>query len=83
MEAKPTETIPYATPLPRHGLRGWLARRASTSGLRLIALAAMAFVGATCMSPGQTNLIAYNAGETILRIAPALFALEYLLSFFQ
>jgi hypothetical protein len=79
------DPLPYATPAPRRSnrVRRWLARRAATSGTRMIAFGILAFVGLMCMSPAQNNMILYDWGDRILRISLALFALEYGLSFFQ
>ena len=81
---KPDDTIPYATPTATGGtIRQWLARRGATAGPRLIALAIVMLVGVTAMSPGQTNIILYNGGDTIIRIAVVLFVIEYALSIFH
>jgi hypothetical protein len=81
---KPDDTIPYATPTATPGRIGrWLARRGATAGPRLIALAIVMFVGVTAMSPSQTNIILYNAGDTVVRVSLILFVIEYALSFFH
>jgi hypothetical protein len=81
---KPDDTIPYATPTATGGpKRQWLARRGTTAGPRLIALAIVTFVGVMAMAPGQTNIILYNGGDTVIRISVVLFVIEYALSFFH
>lgn len=76
------EPIPYATPAPRGGWRGWLSRRAATSGQRMIGFAVMALVGLQTLSTSQPYWIGW-IGLWMFWIATALFAMEFLLSFFQ
>lgn len=75
------EPIPYATPTDRGGWRGWLSRRGRTSGQRMLALAAIAWIGIQCMSISWVGVP--DMGYWTVRVALALFALEYLLSLFQ
>lgn len=74
-----SDPIPYATPTDRAGVRGWLSRRGRTSGQRMLALVAMAWIGLQCMSTAWVT----DMGYWIVHVAVVLFALEFLLSFFQ
>jgi hypothetical protein len=76
------EPIPYATPAPRDGWRGWLSRRAATSGQRMIALVAMTWMGFQLCTPSRWIDLP-NLGWWIIYVAVILFAVEFLLSFFH
>ena len=76
------EPIPYATPDPRGGWRGWLSRRAATSGQRMLALVAMTWVGFQLLTPSRwADLM--NLGWWMIYVSAILFAVEFLLSFFH
>lgn len=80
------QTIPYATPHRRRWTDWagrWLSRRAATSGQRLIALAIMALVGVACESQVSNYYPLLQLGQMILTVACILFAVEYVMSFFQ
>lgn len=79
------DPLQYATPTPppRNRFRRWLSRRAVTSGPRMISLALLALTGVMCMAPSQNNVLLYDWGDRVFRIALGLFAIEYLFSFFH